>query len=185
MCANAALGGASLAATMPVASPRPSGAPSGASPAFAPAVQPRGKSKLITVALAFVAGSLGAHRFYLKGVGDKFGWLHLLATVAGAIGFASLLLDTGNPAMNWTFAVAGGISVISAFLTAIVFGLRPDEQWDARYNPHGQPTRSGWPVVILVILSLLIGTGLLMAGLAISFQTFFESQVEAAKALSQ
>jgi hypothetical protein len=40
-------------------------------------------------------------------------------------------------------------------------------------------------VVILIIFSLMIGTGLLMAGLAISFQTFFESQVEAAKALSQ
>lgn len=157
----------------------------------APAVAPesvrhvRRKSKLATVALAFLFGSLGAHRFYLKGLGDKFGWAHLLATLAGAIGIASLLLGTGDTALNWTFAVAGGTSLISAFLTAIVFGLRPDEKWDARYNPHGQPTRSGWPVVILVILSLMIGTGLLMAGLAISFQTFFESQVEAAKALSQ
>ncbi len=145
----------------------------------------RGKSKLATVALAFLFGSLGAHRFYLKGLGDKFGWAHLLATVAGVIGIASLRLDAGSTALNWTFAVAGGASLISAFLTAIVFGLRPDDKWDARYNPHGQPTRSGWPVVILVILSLMIGTGLLMAGLAISFQTFFESQVEAAKALSQ
>lgn len=145
----------------------------------------RGKSKLATVALAFLFGSLGAHRFYLKGPGDKFGWAHLLATVAGVIGIASLRLETGSTALNWTFAVAGGASLISAFLTAIVFGLRPDDKWDARYNPHGKPTRSGWPVVILVILSLMIGTGLLMAGLAISFQTFFESQVEAAKALSQ
>jgi TM2 domain-containing membrane protein YozV len=145
----------------------------------------RGKSKLITVALAFLFGSLGAHRFYLKGFGDKFGWAHLLATLAGAIGIASLVTGAGSIALNWTFAVAGGTSVISAFLTAIVFGLRPDDRWDARYNAHGKPTRSGWPVVILVILSLLIGTGLLMAGLAISFQTFFESQVEAAKALSQ
>ena len=35
----------------------------------------RGKSKLATVALAFLLGSLGAHRFYLKGLGDKFGWV--------------------------------------------------------------------------------------------------------------
>jgi len=145
----------------------------------------RGKSKLITVALAFLFGSLGVHRFYLKGFPDKFGWAHLLATLAGAIGIASLVTGAGSTALNWTFAVAGGTSVIAAFLTAIVFGLRPDDRWDARYNAHGKPTRSGWPVVILVILSLLIGTGLLMAGLAISFQTFFESQVEAAKALSQ
>lgn len=174
---------------MPLAAALPSSPMSVASPATPSAnapVQPaRGKSKLLTVALAFLLGSLGAHRFYLKGFGDRFGWLHLIATGAGAIGFASLLIGAGNTALNWTFAVAGGTSVISAFLTAIVFGLRPDDKWDARYNPHGTPTRSGWPVVILVILSLLIGTGLLMAGLAISFQTFFESQVEAAKALSQ
>jgi TM2 domain-containing membrane protein YozV len=143
------------------------------------------KSKLLTVALAFLFGSLGAHRFYLGGARDKFGWLHLLATLAGAIGIASMVLGAGAPALNWTFAVAGGASVISAFLAAIVYGLRPDDKWDARFNPHGKPTRSGWPVVILVILSLLIGTGLLMAGLAISFQTFFESQVEAARELSQ
>lgn len=31
----------------------------------------------------------------------------------------------------------------------------------------------------------MIGTGLLMAGLAITFQTYFESQVQAAKELSQ
>jgi len=145
----------------------------------------RAKSKLLTVALAFLFGSLGAHRFYLGGLRDRFGWAHLLATLAGAIGVASLLTDAGNPALNWAFAVMGGASVTSAFLAAIVYGLRPDEKWDARFNPHGKPTRSGWPVVILVILSLLIGTGLLMAGLAISFQTYFESQVEAARALSQ
>ena len=146
---------------------------------------PMRKSKLLTVALAFLLGSLGAHRFYLGGLRDRYGWLHLLATLAGALGIASMVLHAGAPALNWTFAVAGGASVISAFLAAIVYGLRPDERWDARFNPDGEPTRSGWPVVILVILSLLIGTGLLMAGLAISFQTFFESQVEAARALSQ
>ncbi|RZT42835.1 NINE protein [Cupriavidus agavae] len=150
-----------------------------------PAGPIRRKSKLVTVALAFLLGSVGAHRFYLHGFGDRFGWAHLAAILAGAVGVASMVLGVGNAALNWTFAVAGGISVVAAFLTAIVFGLRPDDRWDARYNTHGRPTRSGWPVIILVILSLMIGTGLLMAGLAISFQTFFESQVEAAKALSQ
>ena len=67
------------------------------------------------------------------------------------------MTGAGSTALNWTFAVAGGTSVIAAFLTAIVFGLRPDDRWDARYNAHGKPTRSGWPVVILVILSLLAG----------------------------
>ncbi len=153
--------------------------------AAAPAKPLSGKSKLITVALAFLFGTVGLHRFYLGGLRDKFAWAHLLAAIAGAIGVMSMQTGAGAPALNWAFAVAGGTSVVSAFLAAIVYGLRPDDKWDARFNPHGAPTRSGWPVVILVILSLLIGTGLLMAGLAISFQTFFESQVEAARALSQ
>ena len=162
-------------------------AASQASQASRPTAVPstRSRSKLLTVALAFLLGSLGAHRFYLGGLRDQYGWLHLLAMLAGVVGVASMVADAGSPALNWTFAVAGGASVISAFLAAIVYGLRPDDKWDARFNPGGTPTRSGWPVVILVILSLLIGTGLLMAGLAISFQTFFESQVEAARALSQ
>lgn len=166
---------------MPAASP----APAVARESGRPSAVRRGKSKLITVALSFLLGSLGAHRFYLNGLRDIFGWAHLLATAAGAIGVTSLILGAGSTPLNWCFAVAGGVSLIGAFLTAIVFGLRPDEKWDARYNVQGTPTRSGWPVVILLILSLMIGTGLLMAGLAISFQTFFESQVEAAKALSQ
>ncbi len=48
----------------------------------------RGKSKLVTVALAFLFGSLGAHRFYLGGLRDPYGWAHLLALLAGAIGVA-------------------------------------------------------------------------------------------------
>jgi len=40
-------------------------------------------------------------------------------------------------------------------------------------------------VVFIVIFSLLIGAFLLMTGLAFSFQTYFESQIEAAKSLSQ
>lgn len=163
--------------------PAASQAPQASRPTAAPST--RSRSKLLTVALAFLFGSLGAHRFYLGGLRDQYGWLHLLAMLAGMVGVASMAADAGSPALNWTFAVAGGTSVIGAFLAAIIYGLRPDDKWDARFNPNGTPTRSGWPVVILVILSLLIGTGLLMAGLAISFQTFFESQVEAARALSQ
>jgi uncharacterized protein YpmB len=64
--------------------------------------------------------------------------------------------------------------------------LRPDEKWDAQFNPQTQrKSRSGWTVIFIVIFSLLIGAFLLMTGLAISFQTYFESQVQAAKALSQ
>lgn len=150
-----------------------------------PAARPRKKSKLLTVFLAFIAGALGAHRFYLKGFLDIGAWLHLLSTVLGIMGATVLFATDFSSAFGWVTALAGATSLVSGFLAALVFGLRPDDKWDAQYNPDGEPTRSGWPVVILLILSLMIGTGILMAVLAFSFQSFFESQVEAARALSQ
>ncbi len=145
----------------------------------------RKKSKLVTVALAFVAGSLGAHRFYLKGLLDIGGWLHLFATLLGVMGATLLVASDFQSLLGWATALSGAASLVAAFLSAIVFGLRPDEKWDAQYNPDGPPTHSGWPIVVFLILSLMIGTGVLMAVLAFSFQSFFESQVEAARDLSQ
>jgi len=136
----------------------------------------RFRSKTLTAALAFLLGSLGAHRFYLYGPRDVWGWAHLLGTLTGIPGVMLL-------------AVIGAVSVLSAFLAAIVYGLRPDARWDAQFNAafaeNGRTSRSGWTVIFVVIFSLLIGAFLLMTGLALSFQTYFESQVEAAKAISQ
>jgi TM2 domain-containing membrane protein YozV len=146
---------------------------------------PRRKSKLLTVLLAFLFGSLGAYRFYLKGLRDPLGWAHLIATLLGVLGAAMLKATDFASLFGWATALIGVSSLVLAFLAAIVFGLRPDEQWDAQYNADGNPTHSGWPVVLLVILALLLGAGILMATLAFSFQSFFESQVEAARALSQ
>jgi TM2 domain-containing membrane protein YozV len=113
----------------------------------------RFRSKTLTAALALFFGCIGAHRFYLYGLRDKFGW---------------------------------AASLLAAFLSAIVYGLRPDEKWDAQFNADtGQHSQSGWAVIFVVIFALFIGAVLLMSGLALTFQTYFESQVEAAKALSQ
>ena len=48
------------------------------------------KSKLLTVLLAFLFGSVGAHRFYLKGGRDFWAWSQVLAMVLGVIGVALL-----------------------------------------------------------------------------------------------
>jgi len=143
------------------------------------------KSKLLTVLLAFLFGSVGAHRFYLKGGRDFWAWSQVFAMGLGAIGVALLWSTQRASVPGWACAIIGGASVLAGFLSALVYGLRPDDKWDAQFNADGTPTRSGWPVVLLTILTLMIGTGLLMAGLAITFQTYFETQVQAAKALSQ
>jgi TM2 domain-containing membrane protein YozV len=136
--------------------------------------------------LAFFLGSLGAHRFYLYGKRDIYGWAHIIGTLIGIPGVLLLMASERSSMPGWILAFLGAVSLLAAFLAAIVYGLRPDEKWDAQFNTQTQrKSRSGWTVVFIVIFSLLIGAFLLMSGLAISFQTYFESQVDAAKAISQ
>jgi TM2 domain-containing membrane protein YozV len=147
---------------------------------------PRFRSKTLTAALAFFFGSLGAHRFYLYGLRDIYGWAHLIGLLFGIPGALLLIATDRTSALGWVLAFPGAVSLFAAFLAAIVYGLRPDEKWDAQFNLQTQQhSRSGWTVIFVVIFSLLVGATLLMAGLAITFQTYFEGQVEAAKALSQ
>jgi TM2 domain-containing membrane protein YozV len=146
----------------------------------------RFRSKTLTAALAFFFGVLGAHRFYLYGPRDVYAWAHVLGTVVGIPGFLLLKVTERASTLGWALVFPGAISLLAAFLAAIVYGLRPDEKWDAQFNAQtGKHSRSGWTVVFVVIFSLLVGAFLLMTGLALSFQTYFESQVEAAKSISQ
>ncbi|WP_206999502.1 NINE protein [Trinickia mobilis] len=147
---------------------------------------PRFRSKTLTAALAFFFGSLGAHRFYLYGFRDVFGWAHLVGTLIGIPGVVLLAATQRAASIGWWLAVPGAVSLFAAFLAAIVYGLRPDQKWDAQFNAQaGKRSRSGWAVVFVVIFSLFFGAFLLMSGLALTFQTYFESQVEAAKSLAQ
>jgi len=160
--------------------------PSTATHPSKPAANGRFRSKTLTAALAFFFGSIGAHRFYLYGLRDKFGWAHIVGSVLGVAGYLLLSATDRASILGWVLVVPGAISLLSAFLSAIVYGLRPDEKWDAQFNAQtGQHSESGWAVIFVVIFSLLFGAFLLMAGLAVTFQTYFEGQVQAAKELSQ
>jgi TM2 domain-containing membrane protein YozV len=146
----------------------------------------RFRSKTLTAALAFLFGYVGAHRFYLYGFRDKYGWAHIVGILMGALGYALLAATERTSLVGWFLAFPGAVSLLAAFLSAIVYGLRPDAKWDAQFNADtGRNSRSGWTVIFVVMFSLLIGAFLLMTGLALTFQTYFESQVEAAKAISQ
>lgn len=136
------------------------------------------RSKTVAALLAFLFGSLGAHRFYLYGPRERFAWLHIVATALGVLGLAWVLGSRGTSALGWVFAVIGAVSLFAAFLTAIVYGLRPDAKWDAQFNAAAnRQSRSGWAVVFIVIFSLFVGASLLMGGMAVSFQTYFQSQM--------
>jgi hypothetical protein len=112
------------------------------------------KSKTLATFLALVAGGLGAHRFYLKGLSDRAGLLHLASLPLSG------LLARSFPSWPGLFAYAPLVlSMLIGVLAALVLGLTPDEKWDATHNPDaGTPSKSGWPLVILLVLSVGLGS---------------------------
>ncbi len=119
------------------------------------------KNKTIATLLALILGGLGIHRFYLCGPKDPWAWVHLCTLPVSA----ALLLNIGQP---WIFAANPfTVSVLAGFIAALVIGLTPDDKWDTHYNPgSGQQSQSGWPVVLLLILTLGIGATALFAAIA-------------------
>jgi hypothetical protein len=125
------------------------------------------KSKTLAGLLAMLLGTLGAHRLYL---GFKWWWLYLLC-----VPFFVLSFESKKWFQEPVFFIAM-IGVIASLLDAIIISLTPDEAWDARFNSHSAQTSANrWPPVLIAIMSLLIGSTLLIATLAIMFQTYFEA----------
>ena len=146
------------------------------------------KSKFIFCALGLLLPGSGFNCFYLQGLKSFWAWVQLLALLGGITGWIILRDANFHSAPGWVMAVFGFIALEASWLTTITFGLRPDEKWDAQFNASfqgKQKTESGWPVVICVILSLVIGAGAMMSFLAIGFEQFFIYQIEEAKKLSQ
>ena len=87
--------------------------------------------------------------------------------------------------LSWLLIPLLGFTLAAAMLSAIVYGLTPDERWAARHNPGqpAQPTR--WAPIFGVIVALMLGAGVLMATLAFSGQRYFEDQVEEGRKISQ
>ncbi|WIT10562.1 hypothetical protein PFX98_16800 [Paucibacter sediminis] len=143
------------------------------------------KSKTIATWLAFAGGSLGLHRFYLHGLGDKLAWLHPLPTLLGLYGVQRMDLLGQDDRLAWVLMPILGLMLSISMLTGIVYGLTPDEKWDAHRNPGQPPRRTGWAPIIGVVGCLLVGGACLMTTIAFSAQRYFESQVDAAQEISQ
>lgn len=127
------------------------------------------KNKTIATLLALTLGGLGMHRFYLGGLQDRWGWLHLSAV---PLSLGLMYAGNGSP---FIFAASPLIlSILAGFLEALVLGLTSDEKWDARRNPHsGRKSSSGWPLAILLVLTLGVGATALIAMLARTFDILF------------
>lgn len=105
------------------------------------------KNKTLATLLAFVFGGLGAHRFYLFGIRDIWGWVHVIFM---------------------PFAVYAGI------IEALVIGLTPDEKWDDAHNrASGRQSHSRWPLALLLVLVTGIGAILVIGTLARTFDLLY------------
>jgi hypothetical protein len=147
------------------------------------------KNKTLAAWLAFLGGPLGLHRFYLHGLADLMGWALPIPTALGLYGIQRVQRYGVDDPWSWLLIPLLGFTVAGCALTAIVYGLMTREKWNARFNPlapeDAAAGATSWLTIGAVVLSLLVGTTVLMASIAFSFQRYFEYQVEEGRKLSQ
>jgi len=136
------------------------------------------RSKTLATWLAVTCGTLGLHRFYLHGLRDPLGWLHPLPTFVGVLGVHRMTSLGQDDRLAWMLIPVLGLMITLAMGTALLYGLTPDDQWDARHNPGRPGTGTGWGPVLGVIVALMVGAGVLMGSIAFGGQKFFEWQLE-------
>lgn len=136
------------------------------------------RSKTLATWIAVIGGVFGLHRFYLYGLRDGIGWLYPLPTWLGLWGLQRIDTYGQDDRLAWALAPLLGITLSAAMLSAIVYGLTPDERWAERHHPGEPPEATGWGPVLGVIVALMIGTVALMSTIAFGGQRFFEWQIE-------
>lgn len=147
------------------------------------------KNKTLATWLTFLGGPLGLHRFYLRGLGDLTGWLLPVPTALGLYGIDRAQQFGLDDQTSWWLIPLLGFNIAACGLNAIVYGLMTKEKWNARFNPEAPADapagQTHWLTIGGVVVSLLIGTTVLMSSLVFSFQRYFEYQIEEAKKISQ
>lgn len=147
------------------------------------------KNKTLATWLTFLGGPLGLHRFYLFGGRDWLGWLLPLPTLLGLYGLQRMRQYGVDDQISWVLLPVLGFCLAGCALTAIVYGLMTPEKWNAKFNPKAasdaQAGQTNWLTIGAVALSLLIGCTALLSGIALSFQHYFEYQIEEGRKISQ
>ncbi|HSV55268.1 MAG TPA: hypothetical protein VLJ57_24305 [Burkholderiaceae bacterium] len=147
------------------------------------------KNKTLAAWLAFLGGPLGLHRFYLHGIGDLLGWLLPIPTALGLYGVQRAQEFGLDDQWSWALIPLLGFTMAACALTAIVYGLMAPEKWNAKFNKSAAADSAAgstsWLTIGAVVLSLLVGTTVLMASIVFSFQRYFEYQVEEGRKISQ
>ena len=136
------------------------------------------KNKTFTVWLTLLLGSLGLQRIYLVGRFDRWAWLILLPTAVGWYGVVRARTLGLDDLCSWILIPLGGFALAASALVAIRYGLMDAPAWNARFNPQAEPEDAAGQTQGLTVLglgaSLMLGTTVLMATIAFSFQRYFE-----------
>ena len=125
------------------------------------------KNKTTTTLLATFLGALGAHRFYLKGFGDIWGWLHVAVTSVGLVGIRRITALGHDDRLAWALLPFLGISITAACLQALVIGLSKQD------SPYSEE-RTTPLTIAAVVAALLLGATALMSSIAYALQRYFE-----------
>ena len=136
------------------------------------------KNKTFTVWLTLLLGSMGLQRIYLVGRFDRWAWLILLPTAVGWYGVVRARTLGLDDLWSWILIPLGGFALAASALVAIRYGLMDAPAWNARFNPQAEPEDAAGQTQGLTVLglgaSLMLGTTVLMATIAFSFQRYFE-----------
>jgi hypothetical protein len=137
-----------------------------------------GVSKTLATWLAFVGGSIGLHRFYLFGFKDYWAWLYAVPTLVGVYGVQRVSTFGQDDRLAWILMPWLGLSLAGSMLTAIIYGLMPDDKWNARFNGGAEQRQTTWLTILGVAMALFVGAGFLMATIAFAGQRYFEYQAD-------
>ncbi|MGP1614915.1 MAG: NINE protein [Pollutimonas bauzanensis] len=118
------------------------------------------RSKVAAAWLACLLGVFGAHWWY---IGRRGAWM--------VTAFSALMLALAQFYPVWWDNPAFLILIVpitDGFIEALVFALKPDEKFDAKYNPgSARATRTGWNAVIAAIVTTFVGGVVVMFGIAL------------------
>ncbi|MEY4977884.1 MAG: hypothetical protein RLZZ352_154 [Pseudomonadota bacterium] len=149
----------------------------------------RARNKTLATWLAVLGGSMGLHRFYLRGLGDWIGWLHPIGAGLGWWGISRVQALGQDDQLAWVLVPFLGTSVAAGCLAGIVYALSDRAKWNRWFNPTSAEEASAggtnWFTICALILGLLLGTTAFMASLAYGIQHYFEYQIEEARKISQ
>lgn len=132
-------------------------------------MNPTHKNKTFATLLAFLLGGIGAHRFYLRGVNDTWGWLHVASVPA-----IGLVMAAAPQADIYFKLLPLFVSMLAGFLQALVLGLMSDAKWDATFNAGtGRGSNTRWPLAVILVATMLVGSGALIATISRLFDLLY------------